>query len=70
MTQDSWQQDPEAHDYIGPVIDLAVHGVTRMFPPEICQRCGQGPEPHSGARIPTDQVLRRLPETVAPRLIP
>jgi hypothetical protein len=67
MTQD-WQLDPQGHKFRSAVVNFDVHGVTEPFPTGECQLCGQAQALHTGARIPTDQVLRALPETLAPRL--
>ena len=52
--------DPETHDFVDD-LNLAE---------DECHVCGQPPEAHTGAKLPTDQVLRKLPESLAPRLIP
>jgi hypothetical protein len=59
MMQD-WQLVPAAHEFeLDPQ-----RGASGCF------LCGCAKHEHTGARIPVDQILRRLPERLAPRLIP
>lgn len=64
-----WKADPTAHEYRGPFVNFAVDGVTRPFPPDACQLCGQPQEQHTGANLPVDQQLRALGPEQAPRLL-
>jgi hypothetical protein len=70
MTHDTWQQDPQGHEFQEVSWEPYRSYDESCGLYDECTRCGQPQALHTGARIPIDQVMRALPETLAPRLIP